>query len=73
MLTSEQHLHLLGAVLLFNSESWRSNPDSAVLFGRHVITFFCSFLKLHFLIAIWFEGAEVSYISIPEGNRFMVT
>lgn len=43
MLTSEQHLQLLGAILLFNTENWRWNPDSAVLFDRNFIAFFNSF------------------------------
>lgn len=73
MLTSEQHLQLLGTVLLYNTENWRSNPDSAVLFGRHFIDFCNHFLKMYFLISIWFEDAELCYISIPEWNRFMVT
>lgn len=73
MLTGEQHLQLLGTVLLCNTENWRLHPDSAVLFERQFITFFNSFLKLHFLIAIWFQDAEVHYISIPEWNRFVVT
>lgn len=73
MLPSEQYLQLLGIILLFNTENWKSHPDSAVLFDRHFITFFNSFFKLHLLIAIWFEDAEFHYISIPEWNRLMVT